>query len=154
MAQKAYYVDTSIWLNLFKKEGDPKQGVPYWKIAKDFVDTVMFSKDDQLIYSGFILKELKFNINNEMFYLDKLTFFENEDKIKFVKATPDDYSFARKLESEFRYDISFFDCMHIAICKRMNYALVTRDSLLIQHAIKYVEACTPEKLLPKFINLK
>jgi len=32
-----YYVDTSIWLNFFKKEGDPTKGVPYWQLAKAFL---------------------------------------------------------------------------------------------------------------------
>ncbi len=37
---KEYYVETCIWLNFFKKEGDATKGIPYWKLARDFVDQV------------------------------------------------------------------------------------------------------------------
>jgi len=33
-----YYVDSCIWLNLFKKEGDVAKGVPYWEITKKFIE--------------------------------------------------------------------------------------------------------------------
>ena len=58
MVQKSFYIDTCIWLNLFKKEGDPSKGVPYWKIAEDFIDAIMFSQDKEIIYSGFVKLKL------------------------------------------------------------------------------------------------
>ena len=38
MAQQRYYVDSCIWLNLFKEEGDPTKGIPYWTLAKKFIE--------------------------------------------------------------------------------------------------------------------
>jgi len=146
MIQKSFYVDSCIWLNLFKKEGDPTKGIPYWKIAEDFVAKIMFSKDKEIIYSGFILKELKIVLNNEKLFKEKLLFFK-EEKFNFVKATEDDYYFARKLESELKYELSFYDCMHIAICKRLNLILVTRDNYLIKFARKYISINKPEELI-------
>jgi len=145
MSQKPFYVDSCIWLNLWKKEGDATKGIPYWKIAKDFIERIMFSEHEEIIYSGFILKELKYKLDEDTFN-EKLLFFQNEEKIRFVKATEDDYSFARKLESESQYEISFFDCLHIAVCKRLNLMLVTRDDDLIEFARKYIEAEKPEKI--------
>ena len=145
MAQKSFYVDTCIWLNLFKKEGDESKGIPYWKIAKDFIEKIMFS-ESIILYSGFILKEMSFKLSDDEFK-EKLEFMKKELKIKFIKATEEDYEFARKLESEFDFEISFFDCIHIAISKRMNSTLITRDEELIQNAKKYVDVKKPEELI-------
>ena len=77
MSQKPFYVDSCIWLNLWKKEGDATKGVPYWKIAKDFIERVIFSEHEEIIYSGFILKELKYKLDENTFN-EKLLFFQNE----------------------------------------------------------------------------
>lgn len=142
-----YYVDTCIWLNLFKKEGDPHKGVPYWQSVKEFIEKIMFS-DNEVIYSGFVLKELEHNLKDRTIFEEKQKFLKEELKFSFVKATPEDYDFARKMESEFNFEISFFDCMHTALCKRGGYLLVTRDNLLIEKAKKYVLVDRPENLLP------
>ena len=100
VAQKQYYVDSCIWLNLFKKEGDPTKGVPYWQLAKEFLEKIMFS-DDEIFYSGFVLKEIKYGLSNENLFAEKQKFLREEPKFHFVKATPEDYDAARTLESEF-----------------------------------------------------
>jgi len=66
--------------------------------------------------------------------------------IKFIKLNEEDYEFARKVESEIDYELSFYDCLHIAICKRMNFILVTRDNLLIKTARRFIIAEKPENL--------
>jgi predicted nucleic acid-binding protein len=109
MAQKSFYVDSCIWLNLFKKEENANKGVKYWKIAKDFIEKVMFS-NSEIIYTGFVLKELKFKLSEDEFN-EKMLFFKGEQSFRFIKATDEDYSFAQKLESEFNYEISFFDAL-------------------------------------------
>src|SRR3989344_2800738 len=145
MAQKSFYIDSCIWLNLWKKEENANKGVKYWEIAKDFIEKIMFSKDEEIIYTGFVLKELKFKLDEDTFN-EKMSFFKTEQRFRFVKATDEDYSFARKLESESHYEISFFDCIHIAICKRLNFTLITRDEKLIEFAKKYIQAERPENL--------
>ena len=145
MAQKTYYVDSCIWLNLFKKEGDATKGTPYWKLAEDFLEKVMFSEDN-VVYSGFVLKEIRCDLNNEELFKEKQKFLEEEPRFSFIKTIPDDYDFGRKLESEFNFEISFLDCMHIAIAKRLRLILVTRDTLLIEKAKKYVLVDKPENL--------
>ncbi len=147
MTQKSYYFDANIWLNLWKKEGDSSKGIPYWEIARDFIDKIMFSESDEIIYTGFILKEIKYQLNDEKLFNEKHDFLRNEPRIRFIKATQEDYDLARKFEEEFNFNISFLDCMHTAISKRLNSILVTRDKLLIQHAKKYVQVDKPENLL-------
>lgn len=147
LLQKSFYVDTCIWLNLFKKEGDPIKGIPYWKIAKDFIDRVMFSDDKEILYSGFILRELQLILNNDKLYKEKRTFLREEPKFKFIKCITEDKVLARKLESESGFEISFYDCLHMAICKRTNSVLVTRDYDLMDFAKDYIEVQKPENLL-------
>ena len=142
-----FYVDSCIWLNLFKKEGDPTKGVPYWKIAEDFIERVMFSENEEIIYSELVLKEIKFNLNNENLFREKLLFLKREQKFKFVEVVEEDKISARKLESKSNFEVSFYDCLHIAMCKRLNFILVTRDNLLIDFAKDYIEIKKPENLL-------
>ena len=144
---KSFYLDTCIWLNLLKKEGDSTKGIPYWRIAKDFIEKVIFSDDKEIIYSGLILKEMKFKLRNDEIFKEKELFFKEEIKFRFVKTVEEDYSFARKLESELMYELSFYDCLHIAICRRLNLVLVTRDADLIKFARRYVQVSKPENLL-------
>ncbi|MFC1800816.1 hypothetical protein ACFLYT_02040 [Nanoarchaeota archaeon] len=59
MEQKSYYLDTCIWLNLFKKEGDAARGTPYWKITEDFIKYIE-ENNKQIIVSTIVLKELSF----------------------------------------------------------------------------------------------
>ena len=147
MKQKSFYLDTCIWLNLFKKEGNPEKGIPYWKLAKDFIEKVIFSKNSEIIYSGIVIKEIKFKLKDEEKLKEKLSFLEKENRFKFIEVTEKDYSFAKKLESELMYGLSFYDCLHIAICKRLNFILVTRDKYLIKIAKKHIIAGKPEELL-------
>jgi len=144
---QSFYLDSCIWLNLFKKEGDPTKGVPYWKIAEDLIEQVMFSENEEIIYSELVLKEIKFNLNNEELFREKLLFLKRERKFRFVESMEEDYTFARKLESKSGFRISFYDCLHIAICKRLNFILITRDSLLIDFAKDYIEVQKPENLV-------
>lgn len=117
----------------------------YWKVAEEFFDKIIFS-EDEIVYSGFVLKEIKHDINNEELFREKQIFLKEEPKFNFVKSTPEDYEFGRRLESEFNFEISFFDCMHVAICKRLNYILVTRDNLLIRYAKRYIVVNKPEEI--------
>lgn len=144
---RRYYLDTCIWLNLFKKEDKLAKGFPLWKIAKDFIEKVMFSESDKIIYSGFVLKEIKFKVKNENFFVEKLEFLRKEEKFRFETACSDDYDFARRLESESGFKLSFYDCLHIAICRRLSLILVTRDKELMRFARRFIESGTPESFI-------
>ena len=142
-----YYLDSCIWLNLLKKEGDASKGKPYWKIAEDFISRVMFSEDEEILYSDFVLKEIEVKLENKKLFEERKAFLEEEMKFISIKAAERDYAFARKLESKLMYELSFYDCMHIAICKRLDLILVTRDKDLIKFAKKFVIVKRPENLI-------
>ncbi|MBI2542230.1 PIN domain-containing protein [Candidatus Woesearchaeota archaeon] len=139
-----FYVDTNIYLNLWKKEGDATKGIPYWKLAKDFMDKS--ERENSIItFSGLILKELKYKLTPEQFK-------EKSDLLKStyqkVEVLEEDYNNARKLESKSRFNISFYDCLHIAVCKRLNLVLVTRDRLMLDFAKSEGLKCgKPEEFL-------
>ena len=138
-----YYLDTCIWLNLFKKEGDVTKGTPYWKIAKEFLEQV--KPTEKVIVSTIVLRELVFTARDK-FKIIK-SFFKESDFIEVIKTLPRDYEFARKLESDDGFEQSFYDYLHIAIARRLNATLVTRDKELITKAKKFVEANRPEELI-------
>ena len=136
-----YYIDTCIWLNLFKREGDETKGEPYFKIAQDFIE----KEADKIVYSGIVLKEFRFILNDEIIFKEKKQFFK--EFFEFVKLSEKDYDLARKYEIENNSKISFYDYLHIAICKNNNFILITRDKDLIETAKKYINVKKPEEIL-------
>ncbi len=143
MNQKDYYVETCIWLNLFKKEGDSIKGIPYWELAKDFIEQVE-KQNNSIIVSTIVLKELYFTARGKFNIIKK--FFKDTNYIKIIKTTPEDYNQARKWEQEHGL-LSFYDYIHLAITKRLNIPLITRDRDLIDFAENYVEVFKPEDLI-------
>ena len=115
---------------MWKKEGDAAKGTPYWKLAKDFMDKAE-KENSVIVFTGLILKELQYKLTAEMFK-------EKSDLLKSTYEKADvieeDYKSARKLESKSNFEVSFYDCLHICVCKRLNLVLVTRDSLMLNFA--------------------
>ncbi len=140
MVQQTYYVDTCIWLNLFKKEEDSTKKVPYWKLAKDFLE-----QNNRLIISTIVLKELSYKLGEQ--FEERLKFFRNTDFVEIIKTTQEDYDLARTFEREEEFEISFYDYLHVAIAKRLNIPLITRDRDLMKFAKKHIEVYKPEDLL-------
>ena len=139
--KRYYYIDTCIWLNLFKKEGDETKGEPYFKIAYKFIEKETLN----IRYSGIVLKELQFILNDEIKFKEKKQLFK--DFFEFVKLNEKDYDLARNYEFENNSIISFYDYLHIAICKNNNFILITRDKDLIETAKKYIDVKKPEEIL-------
>lgn len=140
-----YYVDSSVWLNLFKKEKNQINNIPYWKIAKDFIEKVSKDSDSKIIVSTIILKELSFILKDKFMLAKK--FLESSDYIRLIKTIPADYNLAREIELETSSVISFYDCLHIAVSKRLNCILVTRDNQMTEIAKSYINADRPENLI-------
>ena len=134
-----YYVDSCIWLNLFKKE--TRNGVEYWRFARDFID----NSDNKLIISTIVLKELSFVLGKKFEIVKE--FFNDYKELSIVKTRSVDYDFARFLERKHDFILSFYDFLHIAIAKRLNVCLVTRDNDLMRVARCYVKVVKPEELL-------
>jgi len=143
---KSYYIDSCIWLNLFQKEGDSRKGKPYWLIAEDFIKSVIVSENSQIACSSAILREIQSKLDSKS-YACQRKWMNSDAKIMLLKINSSDVEFAHKLESELNYDISYYDCLHIAICMRLGLVLITRDKKLLKIASKYVPALKPEELI-------
>ncbi len=129
-----YYIDTCIWLNLIKREAKGKK--LFWKFAQEFLE-----QHSELITSSKIIHEL------ESKGIDSKELLEKHN-VKIIEIISEDLAQARIIESNSHYLIGFYDCIHLAICFRLNATLITRDYLLIQEAKKYkVFATEPERLL-------
>jgi len=146
MTQNLFYVDSCIYLNLWQKEGDSSKGVPYWKIAKDFFEK--FDNEETIIYySGFLLKEMKFVLTKEN-YKKKRNLFNSSPNFKKIAISSEELNKARKIESELKYEISFFDIIHLLLSIKTKSILVTRDRKLLDTAKRYQAAAKrPEELL-------
>jgi rRNA-processing protein FCF1 len=141
-----FYLDTCIWLNLFKKEISFR-GAPYWKFAEDFIGRNLKS-GNKIMYSGMVLKELKIKLNKKE-YKKQNNWIE---KSKFTRITvlQEDKDAARKLESKYFFEISYYDLVHLSICKRLNLILITRDRELIEIAKEnQVKVSRPEDIIIK-----
>ncbi|MDP3640579.1 MAG: PIN domain-containing protein [Nanoarchaeota archaeon] len=142
MAQKRYSVDSCIWLNLFKKEGDPTKGTPYWKLAQDFIDHVE-EENGIIIVSTIVLKELSYKLGGK--FEEVQQFFKESGFIHLVKTTTEDYNVAREFEQR-HHSLSFYDYLHVAIAQRLNVPFITRDADLLAFAQSKIAVFKPEDL--------
>ena len=131
-----YYVDTCIWLNLFNKEQAKVQGLPVWKIAELFLK--QYKKD--IICSEFVTIEIVSKGEKE-----KLIIIQ--EYASYIQISTEEERLAREIESQESYNLSFYDCMHLAICKTRGYTLITRDKELLDRGEKYITTLKPENLL-------
>lgn len=138
----SYYFDTCIWLNLFKKEVNKKSGIQYWRFAKNLIEEIE-DKQDKIIISTIVLKELYFKLKEKFPIING--YFKESDFINIIKTSPEDYELARKWEKENK-TLSFYDYLHVAIVKRLNLHLITRDEDLIIFAKNYIKVSKPEEL--------
>ncbi len=140
---KYYYVDTCIYLNLWKKEVD-NFGNKLWAFAKDFFEKAE-SEDATIYYSGFLLKEFIFLLSTEE-YLQKRDLFDSSPNFKKVILSKEEYELAKKIKKG-NNQLSFYDVIHMFLAKKTSSILVTRDKLLISLAKDYsVIAKRPEEL--------
>lgn len=142
----SFYVDSCIYLNLWQKESDEKSGILYWKLTKEFFEKIE-DKKAVVYYSGYLLKELSFILEKEVFN-KKLQIFNHSPNFVRVKLSIIEFNLARAIEKESNYEISFFDIIHMLLARKTNSILITRDKKLIEISKRYnVTAKTPEEIL-------
>src|SRR3989344_9619658 len=104
----AFYVDSCIYINLWKNEVD-FTGKKLYEITSNFLKMTE-SNNHTIYFSKFVLKELKFILGEDLFEIIKSTF--NRSNFKEIICTREDQQKARKLESLSKFKIGFFDCIH------------------------------------------
>ncbi|MDI6738318.1 MAG: PIN domain-containing protein [Nanoarchaeota archaeon] len=83
---------------------------------------------------------------DEPLFKEKLDFIKSLQNCYAVAPTDEEYVLARDFETVSKYAISFYDCLHMAICLKRRFILVTRDKKLLVFAKKYLIAEKPENL--------
>jgi predicted nucleic acid-binding protein len=126
-----FYVDTCVYLNLYKKEVS-LTGRPLWKYAADFFRRV----GNRIVYSELVERE---------FVQKTGALFVRRGRK--VSTLPEDLALAEVLLEEFGHRIGGKDCIHIVLARKCGAILVTRDRALLECASKYVAASLPENVL-------
>ena len=139
-----YYLDSCIWLNLFKKEVGGDREFPHWEIALDFLENVE-EREGVIYVSSIVLKELYFTMKGNFWIAKK--FFKENEFIEVIKTTSGDYDLARDFERDNSSRLSFYDYLHVAIAKGLDCCLVTRDRDLIEFTNGKIKVCRPEDLI-------
>ncbi len=115
-----YYLDTSIWLDLFENRNEPN--LPKGIFAKKFME-LMITAEEELIYSDIVDIELKRQgySQDELYYL-----MSDFEKILIrIEATKKQASRARELSN--RRSIPFLDALHAVLAKDNKAVIITRD---------------------------
>ncbi len=132
-----YYVDTCIFLNIWKREVGPDPRRPFWKGSEEFLKP----HDDEIAISTVVMRELELKLQKE--------FLELRKGIETVpRLTPDEEIFrrARKIESTERFTLSFYDILHALLAREHSLVLVTRDEKLLAFCRRSgVAAARPEE---------
>ena len=146
MKNYSFYVDTCIYLNLWKKEKGGGFGIPHWKIAKAFIEKLE-TMNSIIYYSGYLLKELKIILTEQEFN-HKKELFESSPNFRKIKLSKHEFLLARKIENNHNFKISFYDIIHLILAKKTKSILITRDKKLLKFARRYsVVAKKPEDIL-------
>jgi len=142
---QSFYVDTCIYLNLWKKEED-KAGIPLWFFAQKFFEFVE-ANNHKLYYSGFVLKELLFNLSPEE-YLERREYFDKNKIFRKIEMTKEERDKGISLKGKIKTTCSLYDILNILLAKKSNSVLVTQDKELIKLA-KFlgIEAKTPQEAI-------
>ena len=142
---QSYYVDSCIYLNLWRKEV-AFDGFKFWKIAEDFFKFVD-GNNAIVYYSGYLLKELSFLLDDSEIN-KKILLFKKSSNFKKISLSLEDYELARKIEVKIDYELGFFDIIHMLLARKNDSILITRDRKLIEISERYnVKVAKPEELL-------
>lgn len=140
---KKFYIDSCVWMNLFKREESADKKKSYWRIAEDFLKKCA-AQEDGVYCSDVIIRELQIKLSKNAFD-DAKELLSDCDRIE---PTNEDIALARKIESELDFEISFYDILHILLAKNIGATLITRDKKMSEIAEIYcVEARHPEDFL-------
>ena len=115
-----YYLDTSIWLDLFEDRDEPRLSKS--KYAENFLVRVI-AEDAKMVYSDIVKEELlKYGLG----FWELEHIFERLRKILlYVEANDKEIGKARDLAS--KRGVPVMDAMHALIARNNKAMLITRD---------------------------
>lgn len=119
--------------------------MPHLENAKSFIERIN-NLNEYIYYSDIVLREIKNKLMDDIVFLEKLNVMKNTPNFRYIEAIKEDFAYSRKLESKSQFEISFYDCIHISICKRLDLILVTRDKKLLEFSKEFIISEKPENL--------
>lgn len=141
--QKRYYVDSSIYLNLWRKEESLDKN--FWKIAKEFFDKCK-ETGAEICYLGYLLREIQFVLPIEE-YLTRVELFEQKIPFRKINLSIEERSIIKIIMKNIKENVSFYDVIHAFLSRKVSAILVTRDKELLKFCRRYkIIADKPEKL--------
>ena len=135
------YLDSCIWLNLFKQEIGNNFNKPFYRYCYN----ILINQDFIIFYSRIIIKEIKYVLRNNLLFKRKKEFIVFYHT--YINLYKRDYELAREFEELDRANLSFYDYLHISICKNNKFILITRDNDMIEFAKKHIIVYKPEEIL-------
>lgn len=140
------YIDTNVFLNVWFREVDPKTGKELWRFSAEFLKRL---GNFQSFTSRSVIVEVKKVLSGSR--VDEQKILEKVEAVKIivdevVKITREDRVEASRLMDE-RGIEDVFDARNVAVCKRLNAVLVSRDRELANKLRGYVRVAEPEDLL-------
>ena len=99
-------------------------------------------REHEILVSTVVIAELDNNLEE----FQSVRELMGELRVKILNMLPEDHDLAWKIQEQTKYQIEFNDCLHIAVSKRMEAILATRDETLLKYAVRYIEAGKPEYL--------
>jgi len=136
-----YYVDTCIFLNVWKGEIGPNKRRPFYKISDEFLKEY---KKDKLI-STKVLAEIERKLSKAEF---KARCFQLLDELETLDIPEDVIAQAQRMYQDTKKEISFADIIHMLMAEREGAILVTRDRTLMKIAREhYISVASPDALV-------
>lgn len=143
----SYYVDSCIYLNLWKHEEEGLFKKRLWKIAKKFFELAEI-KNEVIYYSGYLLKELSYKLTENEF-LKKKKIIDSSPNFLMSSLKHEEYEKARIIERKYNFKIGFFDIIHLLLTEKTDSIMITRDKQLLKFAKNLgISAKLPEEIIP------
>lgn len=143
----AIYIDSNIYLNLFFKEVNPKNGLELWKGSKDIFDRVL-NKEVEAYSSLTALMEIihAFRLKG----VEPPSVIEDCMSLGVHIVPPDSWVMIRALQYQIDNKLDPYDAvaLSIAIECKCDY-IVTRDKTFIKRISNVMPAGEPEVILEK-----
>ena len=116
-----YYLDTSIWLDLFENRNEPN--LPKGDFAQNLIDKII-KEDSKIVYSDAVKDEimsLGYSRQEAKNLLEPL-----KDCLVFVEFNKKQFGKAKDLSA--KRDIPLLDALHALIARDNKCVMVTRDA--------------------------
>ncbi|MCX9010431.1 MAG: type II toxin-antitoxin system VapC family toxin [Candidatus Methanoperedens sp.] len=139
------YIDTNIFLNVWNKEIDPKNGKELWKGSKEILDKIE-NNDFEAITSITAVMEVV-----HIFKVRGMDYNEALDDLRQLNVriySPDSWVMIKALEYQMEYDLDPYDSIAFATADTIGCEiLVTRDKKFIRNIKNKMRGAEPEELL-------